>query len=64
MSEELINVLINWAPMLLLIAVWVFFMLQMRGKYTGKYQKDYMEVAMRQADALERIAAVLEKKPG
>jgi ATP-dependent Zn protease len=47
--------LVNWFPMLLLFSVWVFIVRQMRGGGFGGYQK-------RQAEALERIAAALEKR--
>lgn len=62
MDKLLIETLINWAPMLLLIAVWVFVLRQMRGAKPNKYQQDCMDLTRRQAEALERIAAALEKK--
>ena len=64
LDKQIIDFLINWFPMLLLIAVWVFFLQRMRsGKgYFSKYQKDCMELTRRQVEALERIANILEKK--
>ena len=62
MDQHLIDILINWTPMLLLIGVWVFFLQRMRGGYTTKYQQDCMELTRRQAEALERIAKLLEAK--
>jgi ATP-dependent Zn protease len=50
-----VAVLVNWLPMLLILGVWVFFVRLMRGGGFGGYQK-------RQAEALERIAAALEKR--
>jgi ATP-dependent Zn protease len=51
-----LTVLLNWFPMLLIFAVWIFFMRQLqRGGGFGGHQK-------RAADALERIAAALEKR--
>jgi ATP-dependent Zn protease len=50
------QMLINWFPMLLLIGVWLFFLRRMQsGKGIYSHQK-------RTADALERIAAALEKR--
>lgn len=64
MNEQLFETLLNWVPMLLLIAVWVWFLLRMRGGFYTKHQKEYTELARRQAEALERIAAALEKRVG
>jgi len=51
-----IGIFVNWFPMLLLIGVWVFFMQRMRGQGGAwDYQK-------RKVEALERIAAALEKR--
>jgi ATP-dependent Zn protease len=54
--------LINWFPMLLLAAVWIFFIFRMRRGPYGKYQQDCMALMQRQVDVLERIAVALEKK--
>ena len=57
---HLIDVLINWLPMLLLIGAWVFFLRRMN---TGKgFQKDYIEEMRKQTAIFERIAAALEKQ--
>jgi hypothetical protein len=61
-KQLIIDTLINWFPMLLLIAVWIFFLIQMRGRWGSKYQKDSMELWRRQVDALERVASALEKR--
>jgi ATP-dependent Zn protease len=54
---------VNWFPMMLLIGVWAYFLRKMRsGGMYPKYQADYLEVARRQADTLERIAVALEKR--
>jgi hypothetical protein len=59
---DLINIVLNALPMLLLIGVWIFFMMRFRkGGFNSKYQADYLEQMQRQSAALERIAAVLEK---
>jgi len=51
------GILVNWFPMLLLIAVWLFFLGKMQRR-AGIYSNQ-----QRAADALERIAAALEKRP-
>jgi hypothetical protein len=65
------GMMINWFPMLLLVGVWVwFFLIQRRsGGAYGQYykdliaaQRDMQESMRRQADALERLAAALEKR--
>jgi len=49
-------IVLNWFPMLLIFGVWLFFLRQMKkgGGYYGNQK--------RVADALERIAAALEKR--
>ena len=57
-----VGTLVNWIPMALIAAVWLFFFRKIgRGPYT-MYQIDSFELQKRQADALERIAAALEKR--
>ena len=58
-----VGTLLNLAPMLLLIVVWIFFMWQMRrrGGYSTQYQRDYMEQVKKHTELLERIATALEK---
>ena len=54
---------ISWFPMLLLIAVWVFFIQRMRkGKFWYAPQSEQAEAIKAIAKALERIAAALEKR--
>ena len=56
MHPDLVGIFVNWTPMLLLIAVWLFFLRRTQGgAWPGTYQK-------RTAEALERIAAALEKR--
>lgn len=53
---DLIGIFVNWFPMLLLIAVWLFFLRKMQARGgLADYQK-------RKVEALERIAAALEKR--
>ncbi len=57
------DILINWFPMLLLIGVWIFFLRRMGGGgFLSPYQKEILGLYRRQADAMERVAAALEKK--
>ena len=50
------GIFVNWFPMILLIAVWMFFLRKMQG--AGGFYGNQKRVA----DALERIAAALEKR--
>jgi len=68
-GQDIIGILINWFPMILLIGVWIYFIRRMRTGPYGKFQTECVEVmraqveaTRRQTEALERIAAVLEKK--
>jgi ATP-dependent Zn protease len=73
MTQSLGDILISWAPMLLLISVWVFF--AQRAQRAQKRQQDYMMVAQtyvtehiaetkRISQTLERIASALESRQG
>ena len=58
--------LVNWAPMLLLVGVWIFFMRRMKGGWGWQMQltdrqREHME---RVETQLERIATALERKHG
>jgi len=53
------DILINWFPMFLLIGIWIFYL--NRG-FLGAYYKEILVLHRRQAEALERVAAALEKK--
>ena len=57
-----IDILINWFPMIILIGAWLFIMQRMRSGKLSKYQQECYDLAKRQAEAVERIAAALEKK--
>jgi ATP-dependent Zn protease len=56
------NMLISWAPFLLLIAFWIFFMRQMRGGKQAKYIERSLAFMDRQEQLLERIAVALEQR--
>jgi ATP-dependent Zn protease len=60
-----VNLLISWAPFLLLIGFWIFFMFFMRRGGFSK-QREYLERNMafmdRQELMLERIAIALEER--
>ena len=58
-----LGTLINWFPMLLLVGAWFVIMAKMRSGPFSKYQKDCLALTERQVVALERIAALLEKRP-
>ena len=62
-GHDVVDIFINWFPMLLLIGVWMFFLSRMRSSgFVSSYQKEILELYRRQAEALERVAAALEKK--
>lgn len=61
-TRILVGLLVNWFPLILLIGVWIFFMFRMRKGPLWKFQRDGLDIQRRQADALERIAAALEKR--
>ena len=53
--------LMNWLPALLIFgAILLFSLWRIRGGSSS--EKEYMSVAKRQAEALERIAAALERR--
>lgn len=55
------SILISWAPFVLLIGFWIFFMVVMvRGKQ-GKYMARSLVFLDRQEKLLERIAQALER---
>jgi ATP-dependent Zn protease len=63
-GHDVVDIFINWFPMLLLIGVWIVFLRRMQGggRYMTQYQRDYMATAQRQTEILERIALALEKR--
>jgi ATP-dependent Zn protease len=63
-GHDLVDIFINWFPMILLIGVWILFLSRMRKGPYMEHQKTTLELARRQAESLERIAAALEKKGG
>jgi ATP-dependent Zn protease len=52
-NVNLVRLLINWLPMLLIVGLWAFFMKSPAGIFANQ---------KRVADALERIANALEKR--
>lgn len=60
MGPTIGDIALGLLPMLLLIGAWYFFMRQMRNP--GGYQAQCLDAMRRQSEALERIAAALEKR--
>lgn len=56
---DLIDILVGIGPIVVLLGVWLFFIGRMKATHD-----DSAALAKRQADALERIAAALEKRNG
>ena len=61
-TPTLLDVFISWFPMLLLIAVWVYFILRGQkasqgpsGKSHGEMLEEHLEVTRRQNDLLEQL---------
>jgi ATP-dependent Zn protease len=61
-GHDVIDIFINWLPMIVLIGVWMYFLRRMRGGPYSKYQQESMDLTRRQVECLERIAATLEKQ--
>ncbi len=62
---SLIEVFVNWFPMLLLIGVWIYFMRRFggRGKLTtSEYYEQFLQEQKRNNEALEKILARLEQR--
>jgi ATP-dependent Zn protease len=57
-----VNMLISWAPFIILIGFWVFFMKKGFGGKQGKYIERSMAFMDRQEQLLERIAVALEQR--
>ncbi|MGJ7605653.1 hypothetical protein ACSFA7_15040 [Variovorax sp. LT1R20] len=64
-----VELVISWAPMLLLIGVWIFFMRRSGGLKQGQYFEevrnylsDHIAETRRMNANLERIAAALEAR--
>jgi large-conductance mechanosensitive channel len=64
MQKDLIDLLINASPMLLLIAVWIFFMLALRRRTSKQNEAAAANTAaiLANTEALERVSALLEKR--
>lgn len=63
--HDMTQIFINWFPMLLLIGVWMFFLIKMRGgklNYLSPEQREQTEAMKAAAKALERIATALEAR--
>lgn len=56
-SQFLVSLLRTWAPILLLVALWLFFMRRLRP--FSQQQARHLE---RQVELLERIAVALERR--
>lgn len=60
---SLLGVLVNWFPMILLIAALFYFLGGGRhGMSQGRYMKECLEETRRQNKILERIARALEER--
>lgn len=60
-SNPWIEILVAWLPMLLLIAVWVFYMRRSRGIYMGQSGKTHGEMLEEHIAEMRRQNDLLEK---
>lgn len=61
MHKTWTEILIDWFPMLLLIAVWVFFTYRGRGVYSGRSGKTHGQMIEEHIGELRRQNDLLEK---
>jgi len=64
LEQSFLSVFLGWFPLIVLIAVWIFFMRKYRGTQaaTIDYMKKQVELTERMASAMERIAEAVEKR--
>jgi len=63
-SETLWSLVFTWAPVLLMVAFWLYFMRRFMPGGRGNYFDRHIDVMERQAQILERIAIALERRNG
>ena len=61
-SEVLTSLAYTWAPILLMIGFWLYFMRRLRGGRRMGYFDQHIEFMERQNQLLERIATALERR--
>jgi ATP-dependent Zn protease len=62
---SIVEILINWFPMLLLIAVWIYFMRTFRGRgglTSMQYCEQMLQEQKRHNEALETILTRIEQR--
>ena len=59
--DKLIEILISWFPMLLLVAVWIYFTRQMRGKSGKSLQELHLELVEEQRRHNASLEALLAR---
>ena len=61
--DALVDILISWFPMIVLIAVWIFFMKRMKSPQDKNiaYMEQQTELLSKHVQQSERIAIALEK---
>ena len=63
-SETVTALLYTWAPILLMVGFWLFFMRRMGTWRRGGYVDRHIEYMEQQNQLLERIATALERRNG
>jgi ATP-dependent Zn protease len=61
-SDVVTSLVYTWAPILLMVGFWLFFMRRMGTFRQGGYLARHIEVMERQEKLLERIAVALEQR--
>lgn len=61
-SETVTALLYTWAPILLMVGFWLFFMRRMGTWRQGAYIDRHIEFMEQQNQLLERIATALERR--
>ena len=60
-GHDILDILINWFPLILIVGVWIYFQRRKNGPF-GAIQKEAIAIQRRQAEAIERIATALKKR--
>ena len=54
-GHDIVEILVNWFPMLILVGVWIYFLRRTNGQF-GAVQKEAIAIQRRQAEAMEEYA--------
>jgi cell division protease FtsH len=60
--EALINLFVNWLPMLLIIGVWIYFMKKGGGLGYGKYLEEHLAENKRQNELMLKLLEKMDER--